>query len=92
LLDYVYLSQACQDYLGCADPTNTLYVTATKGLIVGGAQVVGSTAGAAAGGLTAGVTGGLASGISSATGIPTALIWIAAAVGGFFLLKDLIKK
>ena len=92
MLDYVYLSQSCQDFLGCADPTNALYITATKGLIVGGAQVVGSTVGTTAGTLTAGVTGGLVSGVSSASGIPSALIWIAGAVAAFFLLKDLIRK
>ena len=92
MLDYVYLSQACQDYLGCADPTNALYVTATKGLIVGGAGVVSGTVGEAAGSIAAGVTTGIASGVASSTGIPVAVWYVGGAIAAFFLLKDLVKR
>jgi hypothetical protein len=92
VLDWIYLSQACQNYLGCADPTNALYITATKGLIVGGTQVVSSTVGGAAGALAAGVTTGVASGAASATGIPAAVWYVGGAIAAFFLIKDLVKR
>ena len=53
--DYVYLSQSCQNYLGCADPTNSLYVAATKGLLNAAGQAIGSTAGQAVAGLGQGL-------------------------------------
>jgi hypothetical protein len=52
--DEVYLRDACMNYLACADPANPLLITAQRGLIVGGAQVLGQTAGqATAAGVTA---------------------------------------
>ena|SRR5271165_808021 len=88
MFDYVWLSQTCQDYLGCADPTNALYVGATKGALA----LVGQTAGTAVGSTVAGVSSGLVSGISASTGVPSTLIYVGVAVAAFFLLKDLIKR
>lgn len=47
--DDVYLTQTCQSYLQECDPMNPLLTLVNKGLIVGGAQVIGSTAGSAVG-------------------------------------------
>jgi hypothetical protein len=74
--DYVYLSKSCQDYLGCADPTNSLYVGATKGLL----NAAGAAVGSAAGQTVAGIGQGL--------GIP-APVWYLA-LGAVILLA--LKK
>ena len=75
--DNVWLSDACQSYLGCADPTNPLYVTATKGLIVGGAQVLGQTA---------------ADATVAATGIPLWAWAVGAGALALYILPSLVKR
>ncbi len=85
--DYIWLSDACQAFLGCADPTNPLYVTATQGLIVGGAQVIGSTVG----GAVAATAGGVVSGVSTQTGIPAAVWLIGGIAAAVFLLPMILK-
>lgn len=83
VLDYVYLSDACMGYLGCAEPTNKLYVGATKGGLY--------VAGQAVGGAVTEVAGGAAEGAAAATGVPIFVWYIGAAVFGFLLLKSAIK-
>lgn len=46
--DDVYLRDSCMSYLQSCDPNNALLTVVQKGLIVGGAQVVGGTVGTAA--------------------------------------------
>lgn len=77
--DYIYLSDGCMDYLGCADPTNKLYVGAKKG----GLYVLGQTAGEA---ITETV-GGTTAGVAAASGVPQ-FVWLAAAAAAvLFALK-----
>jgi len=45
--DDIWATQGCLDWYAANDPTNPFYLTNTKGLIVGGAQVVGGAAGQA---------------------------------------------
>ena len=45
--DDVYLRDACKAFLTCSNPADPLLVMTNQGLIVGGAQVVGSTVGQA---------------------------------------------
>jgi hypothetical protein len=46
--DDIWASQGCLNWYAQCDPTNPFYLTNTKGLIVGGSQVIGSTVGGAA--------------------------------------------
>lgn len=77
--DYIYLSDGCMDYLGCADPTNKLYVGAKKG----GLYVVGQAAGEA---ITE-TLGGVGDGVKESTGIPGTALLLAAAAVVLFVLK-----
>lgn len=47
--DNVYLRDACLQYKTCVNPNDPMVILANRGLIVGGAQVVGSTVGGAVG-------------------------------------------
>jgi hypothetical protein len=80
----VWLSDSCQSYLGCADPTNALYVGATQGALA----LVGQAAGTA----VASTGSGLATGLAAGLGVSPTVIYIGAAIAGFFLIKSLVKK
>jgi hypothetical protein len=84
--DNIWATQGCLDWYAANDPTNPFYVTNTKGLIVGGAQVLGQTAGQA-----------IAAGANSALGLsPTAVpswVWLGAiAAAGIFILPKLVGR
>jgi hypothetical protein len=86
--DYIWLSNACQAYLGCADPTNALYVGATQGALA----VVGNAAGSAVGTVATSTASGIASGLASSTNIPVSVWYLGAAVAAFFLIESMVKK
>ncbi len=69
--DNIWASQGCLDWYAANDPTNAFYLTNTKGLIVGGAQVLGGTAADA---IAAG--GNAFLGLNPASGVP-AWAWVA---------------
>ncbi len=80
LFDYVWLSNGCQVYLGCADPTNPLYVGATQG------------AAAAVGSSFATVFASFFNGISTSTGIPVSALYVGAGVLAFLVGKEILEK
>ena len=88
--DDIYVRDACLNYLACADPTNPLYVGATKGGLYLAGQAVGSAAGTA----VTELTGGAASGIASAANAsPTSLAIIGGvAILGLFVLIMAVKR
>ncbi len=82
--DNIWATQGCLDWYAQCDPTNPFYVTSTQGLIVGGAQVIGSTVGNAL------VSGGEAA--AATTGVP---VWAWALGAGMLLLyvlPGLVKR
>ena len=93
--DNVWATQGCLGWYAQCDPTNAFYVTNTKGLIVGGAQVVGTTVGSAVGGavgntVSSAVSTALAPEVA-ATGIPT-WAWVAGAGLAALLLLPIVLK
>lgn len=81
--DNIYATQGCLDWYAANDPTNPFYLLNTKGLIVGGSQVLGATAAAAVGG---GIKGGLD---ASVTG--TLLVGVGV-VGALYVMSLLLKR
>jgi hypothetical protein len=75
--DDIWASQACLNWYAQCDPTNPFYVTNTKGLIVGGAQVLGQTA---------------ADATASATGVPLWAWAVGAGALLIYVLPALVKK
>jgi len=84
--DNVYATQGCLNWYAACDPTNPFYVLNTKGLIVGGAGVLGQTAGSAVA-----AAGNSFLGLDPSSGIPT-WIWAVGLVGlGVMLIPRLVK-
>jgi hypothetical protein len=91
LTDYIWTSDACLSYLGCADPTNGLYVGATQGGLTVVSQAAGSAAGTITSDVVGGVVGGVVSGVSSSSGLSPVVI-IGAAAAGLLLLMTMMKR
>jgi hypothetical protein len=86
--DDIWATQPCLDWYAQCDPTNAFYRLNTKGLIVGGAGVLGSTAAdavASAGNSVLGID-------PTASGIPS-WAWMAALIAaGVFLVPKLVGR
>lgn len=76
-LDNFYASQGCLNWYAQCDPTNPFYLTNSKGLIVGGAQVLGQTA---------------ADATAAATGIPLWAWAIGLGFLALEILPSLVKR
>jgi hypothetical protein len=87
LFDNVWASQGCLDWYAQNDPTNPFYVLNTKGLIVGGSGVLGSTASQAVAAF-----GNNALGLDPTSGAP-AWLWMAGiAALGLYLVPKLVAR
>jgi len=75
--DNVWATEGCLDWYAACAPTDPFYVLNTKGLIVGGSQVLGSTA---------------ASAIQAGTGIPVWGWAVGLGALGIILLPELLKR
>ncbi len=84
--DYIWVGDTCLNYLGCADPTNGLYVGAKQGGLTVASQAAGSAAGTITSNVVGGVLGGAVSGVSNSSGLSPMVIVAGAAAALTLLL------
>jgi hypothetical protein len=83
--DDIWATQGCLDWYAACDPTNAFYVLNTKGLIVGGSSVLGTTA---ANALAAGTNSFF--GLNTGT-IPGWAVFAGLALGAFLIVPPILK-
>lgn len=84
--DDIWATQGCLNWYAQCDPTNAFYLTNTKGLIVGGSQVLGGTAAnalAAAGNSFLGL---------APNAVPGWVWFVGLALGAFLIVPPILKR